>query len=154
MVGRNFFQIANIGGAEAWGFESELKHQSDRVTASVWYTYNDFSFDITAQNARAFEPARHKIGSTVRVQANDWLTLNANYRFTSVTVDKFTTDVPEHHRLDLTATFAIESMNAELQLGVTDIFDETDVLIFDQSARSVATETPGRSLFAQFHMSF
>ncbi len=154
MVGRNFFQIANIGGAEAWGFESELKHQSDRVTASVWYTYNDFSFDITAQNARAFEPARHKIGSTVRVQANDWLTLNANYRFTSVTVDKFTTDVPEHHRLDLTATFAIESMNAELQIGVTDIFDETDILIFDQSARSVATETPGRSLFAQFHMSF
>lgn len=154
MVGRNFYIIDNIGGAQAWGFETELKHQYERMTASIWYAYNDFSFDIVAQNARAFEPARHKIGSTLRFQANDWLTLNANYRYSNTTVDKFTTDIPSHHRFDLTATFAIESMNAELQIGVTDLFDETDLRIFDQTATTIATETPGRALFAQFQMKF
>ena len=154
VVGRSFFKLINVGGAKAYGFESELKYQNDRVTTSLWYAYNGFQFDYATENARAFEPARHKMGATARYHANDWLTLNTNYRYTDTTEDSFTKDVQAFHRLDLTASIRIEHINAELQIGVTDIFDETDLVIFDQSATTIATETPGRSLFAQLHMEF
>jgi outer membrane receptor protein involved in Fe transport len=153
-LGRLFFTVDNIGSARAWGAETELKYQRDKFTGSVWYTYNDFSFDITGQNARAFRPARHKVGTTLRYQPNEWLTLSANYRYTSDTPGTFTVDVEEHHRLDLSTSIHIRDLNAELQFGVTDLFDETDLIIFDQSSTSFATESVGRSAFVQLNMSF
>ena len=154
VVGRSFFTIDKIGAARAWGFESELKYQRDRFSASLWYAYNDFEFDLTTQNARAFLPAKHKIGSTLRYAPNDWLTLNANYRYTNTTPETFSSEVEQHHRLDLSATFAIEELHAELQIGVTDLLDQTDLRIFDQSATACATEVPGRTAFIQLHMEF
>jgi outer membrane receptor protein involved in Fe transport len=153
-LGRLFFTVDNIGSAKAWGAETELKYQRDKFTGSVWYTYNDFSFDLAGQNARAFRPARHKIGSTLRYQPSDWLTLNANYRYTSDTPGTFTVDVDEHHRFDLSASIMLRDLNAEIQFGVTDLFDETDLIVFDQSSTSFATESVGRSAFVQLNMSF
>lgn len=153
-AGRLFFTVDNIGSARAWGAETELKYQRENFSGSVWYTYNDFSFDLAGQNARAFRPARHKIGSTLRYQPNDWLTLNANYRYTSVTPGTFTVDVNEHHRFDLSASILLQALNAEIQFGVTDLFDETDLVIFDQSSTSFATESVGRSAFVQLNMKF
>lgn len=153
-VGRQFFTIDNIGAARAWGFESELKYQRERFSASVWYAYNDFEFDLTNQNARAFLPAKHKVGSTLRYAPNDWLTLNANYRYTDTTTETFTSEVEQHHRLDLSATFAIEDLHAELQIGVTDLLDQTALRVFDQSATGFASEVPGRTAFVQLHMEF
>ena len=154
MVGRQFFTVDNIGAARAWGFEGEIRQTGERYTASLWYAYNDFNYDLSNQNARAFRPARHKVGSTVRYSPNDWLTLNMNYRYTHDTPDNFTSDVDEYHRLDLSATIALKDLHAEIQFGVTDLFDETDLTIFDQTSTSFASETPGRTAFVQLHMSF
>jgi iron complex outermembrane recepter protein len=153
-VGRLFFTVDNIGMAKAYGFETELKYTNDRLTASLWYTYNDFEYDLSNQNARAFAPAKNKVGSSLRYSATDWLTLNANYRYTDTTQDEYTKDVEAFHRLDLTASMRIEDLNAELQIGVLDVLDETSLLIFDQTATSIATETPGRTLFVQLHVDF
>jgi outer membrane receptor protein involved in Fe transport len=154
VVGRSFFTIDNIGSANAWGFETELKYTREKATLSLWYAYNDFEFNVLAQNARAFLPAKHKVGATARVKATDWLTLNANYRYTDTTPAVFTTTVKPFHRLDLTATFTHPDLNAELQIGVTDVLDQTDLLIYDQTARGIAQQTPGRTFFIQLHYTF
>lgn len=153
-VGRQFFTIDNIGAARAWGLETEIKYQRERFSASLWYAYNDFDFDLTNQNARAFLPAKHKVGSTLRYSPNEWLTLNANYRYTDTTPETFTSEVEQHHRLDLSATFAIDDLHAELQIGVTDLLDQTDLRVFDQSDTSFAAQVPGRTAFVQLHMEF
>lgn len=153
-VGRLFFTIDNIGAARAWGFESELKYQRERFSASVWYAYNDFEFDLTNQNARAFLPAKHKLGSTLRYMPNDWLALNVNYRYTNTTPETFVSEIEQYHRLDLNAAFAIDELHAEIQIGVTDLLDQTALRIFDQSATSFAAEVPGRTAFVQLHMDF
>ena len=154
VVGRSFFTIDNIGAAKAYGLETELKYQHEKATFSIWYAYNDFEYDLTNQNARAFRPARNKVGSTIRYQLNDTITLNANYRYTDTTPADFTSPVRASNRFDLSATILLEDLHAELQFGVLDLFDDTDLLIFDQSATSIASETPGRSFFVQLHMNF
>ncbi|MBO6513311.1 MAG: TonB-dependent receptor, partial [Phycisphaerales bacterium] len=82
VLGRSFFTVDNIGSASAVGSETELKYQNEKSSASIWYAYNDFDFEIKNQNARAFRPARHKVGLTGRTKISDWLVLNANYRYT------------------------------------------------------------------------
>lgn len=154
VVGRRFFTIDNIGEAKAWGFETELKYTHENLTISAWYAYNDFEYTLSSQNARAFEPAKNKAGITARLKANEWLTLNANYRYTDTTEDDFTTRVKASNRLDLTATFAPVDWNAEIQIGVIDVFDQTDLLIFDQTATGIAQETPGQTFFMQLQYTF
>ncbi|MBO6514470.1 MAG: hypothetical protein JJ974_10945, partial [Phycisphaerales bacterium] len=63
-------------------------------------------------------------------------------------------DVPDFHRLDLTATILLPDWKAEIQFGVLDLLDETDLLIRDQSATGVAQETPGQTFFVQVHAAF
>ena len=154
VVGRSFFTIDNIGSAKAYGFESELKYQHDRGSYSIWYAYNDFEFNVVAQNARAFRPAKNKVGLTARHELNDWIIANANYRYTDVSHGDTAGPVKAFHRLDLSTTFRKQGWNAELQVGVLDVFDQTDLLIVDQTATGIAQETPGRSVFAQLHIEF
>lgn len=154
VVGRQFFTIDNIGSAKAYGFETELKHQTEKTTVSIWYAYNDFDFDAVAQNARAFQPAKNKVGITARAKLTEWLTANANYRYTDTVKGDTTEPVDAFHRLDLTLTMAITDWNLELQVGALDVFDQTDIAIFDQTATSVGQETPGRSAFAQLRFEF
>ncbi len=153
-VGRSFFTIDNIGAAKAYGFETELKYHVEKTTLSIWYAYNDFEFTATAQNARAFRPAKNKVGVTANTHISDWLVLNANYRYTDVTHGDTTEPVNAFHRLDLTATIGKPEWNAEVQFGILDVLDQTDLQIFDQTATSITQETPGRSLFVQLHYSF
>lgn len=153
-VGRSFFTIDNIGSAKAYGAEIELKHQMEKASLSLWYTYNHFEFDTTMQNARAFRPAKHKVGATARIHITDWLTANANYRFTDTTHGDTTDPIKAFHRLDLTTTIGKPEWRAEIQLGVLDVLDETDLHIFDQTATSISQETPGQTFFAQLHYTF
>ncbi len=154
VVGRSFFTIDNIGSAKAIGGEVELKYQNEKASVSVWYAFNDFSFDITAQNARAFRPAKNKIGATARVHMLEWLTLNANYRYTDTTEGDTAGPVDAFHRLDLTATVGKPGWNTELQFGVLDVLDQTDLLIIDQTSTGIAQETPGQSFFVQLSTTF
>ncbi len=154
ILGRGFFTVDNIGSASAVGAETELKYQNDTSTLSLWYAYNEFDFQLTNQNARAFRPARHKVGITGRTKISDWLVLNANYRFTEETFGDSVTEVPAHHRLDLTATILIPDWKAELQFGVLDLLDETDLFIQDQTSTGISQETAGQSFFFQLHAAF
>lgn len=153
-VGRSFFTIDNIGSANAVGAETELKYQNEKSTLSLWYAYNDFDFSATTQNARAFRPARHKVGASARTKISDWLVLNANYRFTDITEGDTSGTVPAFHRIDLTATILIPDINLEIQFGVLDLLDETDLSIVDQTSTSISQETPGQRFFVQLHSSF
>lgn len=153
-LGRFFFSIDNIGSADAVGVETELAYENENSSLSLWYAYNDFDFSLTNQNARAYRPARHKVGATARTRFSDWLVLNANYRYTDITEGDTVATVPAFHRLDLTATVMIPDTNIEIQFGVLDLLDETDLLIFDQSSTGVAQETPGQRFFVQLHTTF
>jgi len=154
VVGRNFFSVDNIGSASAVGAETEIKYQNESSSISLWYAYNDFDFDITAQNARAFRPARHKVGATARTTISDWLTLNVNYRFTDITESDTAGTVPSFHRIDLSATIGIPDWKTEIQLGVIDLLDETDLLIVDQTSTGIAQQTPGQTFFLTLHTEF
>lgn len=154
ILGRSFFTIDNIGSAKAYGLETELKYQIEKTSLSLWYAYNDFDFNVAAQNARAFRPAKHKVGATARTRVSDWLVLNANYRYTDTTHGDTTAPIKAFHRLDLTATISKPDSHAELQVGVLDVLDQTDLQIFDQTATSISQRTPGRSIFIQLHYQF
>ncbi len=153
-LGRSYFTIDNIGSAKAYGIEAEMKYQNDNASISIWYAYNNFSFDEESQNARAFRPALHKVGATARMQLNEWLIVNANYRFTDTTPGDTTAEVDAFHRLDLTATIGKPVWNTELQIGVYDVLDQTDLRIFDQTATGIAQKTPGRTFFVQLQHTF
>jgi outer membrane receptor protein involved in Fe transport len=154
VVGRSFFTIDNIGSADAYGIETELKYRHDDVAFSVWHTYSGFQFESAGQNARAFRPSKNKVGATARYHAADWLTLNANYRFSDETPGDSTAVVSSYHRLDLSTTFKLASWNSEIQLGVYDVADQTDLLIFDQSSTGAGQRTPGRTFFLDMTVSF
>ena len=88
------------------------------------------------------------------MQILDWLTGNANYRYSGRTMGDSTADIPSFHRLDLTATIGKPDWHGELQFGVLDVLDETDLAIFDQTATGIAQETPGQTFFIQFRTTF
>ena len=154
-LGRTIATIDDLGSASAVGVETELRFKRDNVTLSAWYAFNEFDFrGDSLQNARAFQPARHKAGVTARVSLTDWLTAVVNYRFTGLTpVEVFTKAVQPHHRLDLSLTTKIAG-SGELTIGVMDLFDETDIPIDTIGSNDFAAETPGRTLFVRVQLLF
>jgi len=121
-------QLVNRSDADARGIETELGYDHNGFTVSAWYAVNDFDIRGDPENdVRAFLPAKHKVGARARAKIQDWWTVAANYRYTGVTSDASTIDVRESHRLDLTSTFSVADGKGEIQLGVSDVFDETDI---------------------------
>lgn len=159
------FTARNLGPAEAYGFESELALRDDRYKASLWYAYNYFvpqgdpqGIDAEAE-VRAFLPARHKAGATVRVfLSRDW-TFNLNYKhssFTDASRGPWGADVPSFDRVDLTLgrRFKIDKADGELLLGVSDIFNDTEQIVGDQGSVTYQHETPGRTFFVELILRF
>ncbi len=154
-LGRTIAQLQQLGDANAVGAELELRYTTDRLEASLWWAVNEFDFREDAmQNARAFEPAKHKVGASLRADVLSWLTLTANYRYTGVTpASLFTPAIPAHNRLDLVATMQLGSVS-ELQIGVRDVFDDTDLAVDTVGSGVQPFETPGRTFFVRLQASF
>ena len=154
----------NIGSARAYGVEPELSIQDDRCKLSMWYNYNIFETredppDLSvSQEVRAYLPAKHKAGATLRVLMPDKCTLNLNYKGSSFTFPSgpYGGNVSAFHRLDVTIAkeFAINDTDAEIMFGVSDLFDQTDLLARDQGAVQFPHEVPGRTFFARLQMKF
>jgi len=154
-LGRTIAQLQQLGDAEAVGAEVELRYSAERLEAALWWAVNEFDFrEDATQNARAFEPAKHKVGASLRTELLSWLTLAANYRYTGVTpASLFTPAVAAHHRLDLVATLQLGGV-AELQLGVRDVFDDTDLAVDTVGSGVAPFETPGRTFFVRLQAAF
>ncbi|MAY75768.1 MAG: hypothetical protein CMJ31_13840 [Phycisphaerae bacterium] len=154
-LGRAFATLAQGEDADAVGAEAQLRYSIDDLELTAWYAYNDFDYEVSSPNARAYRPATHKVGAGARWRVFDWFTANANYRYTDTTPgDGNVPSVRPSHRLDLTATLGRLGEGAELQVGVLDALDSTDHRIFDESAPEVGSAIPGRTFFAQVQLSF
>jgi len=155
----------NLGRAEAYGWESELILRGDMYRASVWYAYNYFLPKGRPQGidddveVRAFLPARHKAGATLRFfLPHDW-TVNLNYKHsasTDASHGPWGEDIPAFDRLDLTLSraFRLDAMDAEVLLGLFDVFNDTEQTVGDLSSALYLHETPGRTFLATLFLQF
>ena len=154
-LGRFFGRFDNLDGADAYGVETEVAFEFEPGELALWYAYNDFAPDVVNQDIRTFLPAKHKTGVSGRLRLPHAWTANANYRFTDTTRGNPLggTDVPSFHRLDLSIAKSLADGRGELMLGVTDLFDTTDLAIFSLG-NFTAHETPGRTVFARVQIKF
>lgn len=155
----------NLGSAEAYGWESELALRGDFYRISLWYAYNYFAPQDRSEavdpdgEVRAYLPARHKAGATMRFYLPDDWTVNLNYKhstFTDGTHGPWGGDVPGFDRLDLTLArpFTLGQANGELMLGISDLFNDTEQTVSDQGSVAYQHETPGRTFFARLALRF
>jgi len=155
----------NLGPAEAYGWESELAVRGEFYKVSFWYAYNYFTpqerseADDPDEEVRAYLPARHKAGATMRFFLSDDWTVNLNYKhstFTDGTHGPWGGDVPGFDRLDLTLArpFKVGKAGGELLLGVSDLFNDTEQLVGDQGSVAYLHETPGRTFFVRMALRF
>lgn len=143
---------ATLGGATAYGAEVTASYRVNEFGIDGWYAYNGFDFDQPNQNARGFRPAPHKIGARLLVEPFEWLNTSIAYRYTAPTPgDRNNPGVGDFHQLDLTGTVTVPlaQSRVDIQLGVRDVLDSTDRLVFDETAPGVASETPGQTFFLQ-----
>ncbi len=155
-VAAQSFQAANLDGADAFGAELEASLEGPTGRVTVWYAYNDFETDRHDQIVRAHLPARHKAGATGRLRWRDTWTFQLSYKYSSETpVDpggvSGGSEVEAFHRLDLSTAASLGRI--EVSAGVADLFDETELTIFD-AAGFTAHPTPGRSVFARLQLEF
>jgi|GEM_PF-315811 len=152
--------LANAFGGEAYGFEAEITHTTEKLTLSGWYGFNHFDFTDRLDpdpNIRAYRPTEHNAGARARVQLMEDHTLSMNYRYTGEgQPDGFGDgDWPERHRVDLTWAMDVFDGRGEIMFGVSDVFDETDIVVSPVGTLFVnAFETPGRSIFGRVQIEF
>ncbi len=159
------FMIDNLAKGEAYGLESELTFRRDFYRTSLWYNYHYFvpkgrapGFDPEVE-VRAFLPARHKAGATMRFFLPDDWTVNLNYKHNSKTDASRGPrgdDVPASDRLDVTLSkaFHLKQMDGEILVGIADIFDDTELIAGDMGTAMYQHETPGRTFFATLFLKF
>ncbi len=155
-MGRSFYTLDNIDGANAYGFEGEVALTGEKGKVSLWYAYNAFDPDQGSdQGVRAFRPAEHKVGSTLRWFITDRLAFNTSYRYTSQTentpADQAAVDAT--HAWDVALTYRLWGEGTEMTFGVTDLLDSTDVVV-QQVGQFDSHETPGRTFFGMIRISF
>jgi outer membrane receptor for ferrienterochelin and colicin len=154
ILGRSFFDYANLGKTGAWGADSELAYENKTGKLSVWYSYND-GFD-TWQSFRSYFPARHKTGLTGRLfLPQDW-TLNTNFCFNGKSTYQGTSyevSTSEIFRLDLTVSKKFFRDQAEFMLGVSDLLADDNDPVYSHGAFAAHT-TPGRTFFVRFQYNF
>lgn len=158
MADRVIAEIDNLGGAQAWGVETELALEGDPGKLSLWYTYNDFRFtyDDDLRNARGFPPPEHAVGARATLNLGGASRFTANYRYTSPTHGDSldTRGVPETHRLDLTYALDVFDGRGEIAVGVLDVFNETEIAVDAVGSPGAAFETPGRAFWVRLQMKF
>jgi iron complex outermembrane receptor protein len=165
----NVYTPMNMGGADAYGAETELTWRSEKASITGWYSLNKFEDDgktaglNTTQQTRSYYPAQHKAGMAVRLFLPDNFVLNANYRYTSWTdgshVDDHiggSMDAPKSNVVDLTMSraFKVDKANAEIMVGVSDLLNDTQRVIESVGDIGHFHETPGRIFFARFQIMF
>ena len=155
-LGRTFFRIDNIDGADGTSFEQEVSLSGERGSISAWYAYTHLELDKgDDQPIRAFRPPQNSVGATGRLFIDDHWTLNTAYRYTGAT-DGTGLNLPHAdatHRLDLTVSTKLWEGKGELMFGITDIFDDTRMEV-GQLGALAAHETPGRSFFFRVQLKF
>ena len=152
---RRFFALENLEGADSWGTEAEVALKGKRGKISAWYAYNAFEANRDGQTVRAFAPARHKTGLTGRLFLPKETTVNSNYRYTTSTASDQAGALDAHptHRLDLNVAKRFWKDNAELAVGVNDIFNKDHHPVFGAGSVT-AHETPGRTFFVRLQVKF
>ena len=155
------FSLENIGDAESIGVEFDLTLSADFGELSLWYAYNEFVPDLDNQALRALLPAKNKAGVTGQLYLPWNCTLFLSYKYTDVTFDN--PGRPENdlisdqfeisHRVDLTMTKMFFDDRIKWLIGVSDLFDETDIQIFGIN-NFAAHETPGRIFFSRLSLDF
>lgn len=159
------FLAQNVGEAAAYGWESELALRGDFYRVSLWYAYNYLApkgqpegIDTDIE-VRAFLPARHKAGATARFFLRDDWVFNLNYKHSSSTDASrgpWGDDVPAADRLDVTLTkgFKLDKMDGEVLVGISDILNDTELVVGDLGSAIYQHETPGRTFFAGLILHF
>jgi iron complex outermembrane receptor protein len=159
------YQAENIGGARAWGVESELTIRKEKYKFSLWYNFHRFGTTSepeklsNKQEVRAYLPAKHKAGVNMRFFLADDITANINYKyssFTDGTQGPWGGNVAGYNRLDLTIAkeFNFNKAAGEFLIGVSDVFNETEQIVTDTGIASYMHETPGRTFFARLQFKF
>ena len=159
------FQPKNLGSAEMYGAETEIALHQEHYHISLWYNYSHFATKEEAggfsetQEVRAYLPAKHKIGTTLRWFLQKDLVANINYKHSSFSDGNHgpeTGSVPGFNRLDLSLTwkFAIDKTKGEFLIGVSDILNETEEIVGDTGIILYPYETPGRTCFARLQLNF
>ncbi len=151
-----YYTPANIDGADSWGMETEIAHETKARKLSLWYSYNDFDEDRTGQLIRSYKPARHKAGLTARLFLPDNWTFNTNYKFTNTTPiagETMLFPIEMSHRLDLTFAKAFSENRGELMFGVADLLNKT-YAPHSAIGGITAHEIPGRYFFLRLQYRF
>ena len=136
--------------------------RGDFYRISLWYGYNYFAPEGRSaedDEVRAYLPARHKAGATMRFFLPDDWTINLNYKhsaFTDASRGPWGEDVPGFDRLDLTVArpFKLGRADGQLLVGVSDLFNDTEQTVSDQASVLYQHETPGRTFFARLMLEF
>jgi outer membrane receptor for ferrienterochelin and colicin len=147
-------ELTNIDGANAYGIEVVASRTIQKARVYAWYAYNGFDPDQPSQEIRGFYPAEHKIGLGARWEFVEGLTANVDYRFTSSTEQgPFASSADSTHVLDLTFTAAVCRKRGEVQLGVEDLFNSSDVMVASLGSNN-EHPTPGRTFFTRFQIHY
>jgi len=156
-LGRTTLTTANIDGADSYGVEIEVAWSDDQLETRAWYAFNSFEPDQEDQSLRAYEPAEHKAGTGLRWWFRDDMALDLNYQYVSQTPASAgivsSDDADAFHRLDVNLGGRIPDTDGRWDLGVHDVFNETEVAI---SSGGVQTphRTPGRSVIGRLSWEF
>ena len=150
-----FVQFANIDGAKATGVEAEIGFRKEECSLSLWYTYEDFETDQANQNVRALAPADHKAGATLRYFLPQEYVFNLNYKYSDNTENRanFAQLVRHFNQVDIALSKSFNAGKAELQIGASDIFNDTEMAVQDPGT-FVLFQTPGRILFLRLQFLF
>lgn len=145
-MGREFVQLENIAGGDAPGAEVEVAYALKACRLSLWYAYNSFSADQSAQNTRSFLPIPHQAGLNSRWAIGAGWTFNSNFKFSGAPDDVT-------NQLDLSVGKSLFDNHAEIIAGIADLFDTTRRGI-SEDGQFTTHDTPGRTFFLRLVMKF
>ena len=152
----NQFRAKNHESAYAYGGEVELAYTAKLGRFSVWYGHNNFEQEHDQRALRSLRPGQDKLGFTGRLNLPEQVTLNLNYRYTSIVRGDDNNgfqDAPVLHRLDFTASKRFYKERFEIMGGVSDILNNDRNAVHGIGS-ATSHETPGRNAFLRFQLKF
>ncbi len=152
-------QVDNIDEAQAYGAEFEISLQGKQGELSIWYAYNEFSFELENQGLRAFLPAKNKAGLSGRIFLPAGFVFNINYKYSDFTEANPSSVKPNvkfknFHRLDLTLSSFFFNDKVEWLIGVSDLNDDANIPVQGIINFLPPHETPGRRFFTKIKVNF
>ena len=148
--GQQFFHLANVGNAEAYGGELELTYEKKNYKLSAWYGYNHFLSLSANPNTRSFMPPDNSVGFSALWHITHQWTIEGQYRFmASAQTNALSTafQPASYNLLDLALSYAFLNNNAEFTVGINDLLDQTHHADFEDGSFT-SHDIPGRTIFA------